>query len=267
MITAPGALTAAVDLHCHILPGLDDGARDLRDAVEMARQAEADGIAAVCATPHIRHDHAVEIAQLADRIAELSSAVRASGCGTRILPGGEVAASALDELSDEDLRAVALGGGDRWILLEPSPGPIDGRLHAAVVALRARGFRALIAHPERHLAPDLATLLRDLVDIGALVQVTGAALTDQTTRPGMLDLARAGVVHVLGSDSHSSRFGRPVALSGALEVLATVDPVGRRLTWVARSAPRAITQGRELSSPFDAHGQPSGRPRTIEADA
>jgi hypothetical protein len=97
--------------------------------------------------------------------------------------------------------------------------------------------------------------------------VTGAALTDQTTRPGMLDLARAGVVHVLGSDSHSSRFGRPVALSGALEVLATVDPVGRRLTWVARSAPRAITQGRELSSPFDAHGQPSGRPRTIEADA
>jgi protein-tyrosine phosphatase len=87
MITAPGALTASVDLHCHILPGLDDGARDLRDAVEMARQAEADGIAAVCATPHIRHDHAVEIAHLANRIAELSSAVRASGCGTRILPG------------------------------------------------------------------------------------------------------------------------------------------------------------------------------------
>jgi protein-tyrosine phosphatase len=247
------ALTAAVDLHCHILPGLDDGARDLHDAVDMARQAEADGIAAVCATPHIRHDHVVEIAQLPQRIAELSSAVTAAGCATRILPGGEVAATALDELCNDDLRAVSLGGSGRWILLEPSPGPIDGRLHTAVTALQTRGFRALIAHPERHLAPDLATRLSDLVKLDALVQVTGAALTDETTRSGMLDLARLGVIHVLGSDSHSSRFGRPVALSGALEVLQAVEPVSRHLTWLARSAPHAIVQGRDLSAPFDTH--------------
>jgi protein-tyrosine phosphatase len=247
-MTAP--LTAAVDLHCHILPGLDDGARDLHDAVQMARQAEADGIAAVCATPHIRHDHVVEIAQLPHRVAELSSAVTTAGCGTRILPGGEVAATALDELCNDDLRAVTLGGSGRWILLEPSPGPIDGRLYTAVAALHARGFRALIAHPERHLAPDLATLLAGLVDLGALVQVTGAALTDETTRTGMLDLVRAGVIHVLGSDSHSSRFGRPVALSGALKVLRGVDPVSRHLRWLARSAPQAIVQGGDLSSPF-----------------
>jgi protein-tyrosine phosphatase len=247
-MTAP--LTAAVDLHCHILPGLDDGARDLHDAVQMARQAEADGIAAVCATPHIRHDHAVEIAQLPHLVAELSSAVTAAGCGTRILPGGEVAATALDELCNDDLRAVTLGGSGRWILLEPSPGPIDGRLQTAVTALHARGFRALIAHPERHLAPDLATRLAGVVDLGALVQVTGAALTDETTQTGMLDLVRAGVIHVLGSDSHSSRFGRPVALSGALKVLRGVDPVSTHLTWLARSAPRAIVQGRDVSSPF-----------------
>jgi protein-tyrosine phosphatase len=244
------ALTAAVDLHCHILPGLDDGARDLHDAVEMARQAEADGIAAVCATPHIRHDHAVAIAELPERLAELSAAVRAGGCHTRVLAGGEVAVTALDDLLDEDLRAVALGGSARWILLEPSPGPIDGRLQTAVTALSTRGFRALIAHPERHLAPDLAERLAGLVDLGALVQVTGAALTDEATQPGMLDLARAGVIHVLGSDAHSSRFGRPVALSGALKVLLAVAPVGRHLTWLARSAPQAIVQGRELSSPF-----------------
>jgi hypothetical protein len=66
----------------------------------------------------------------------------------------------------------------------------------------------------------------------------------------MLDLARAGVIHVLGSDAHSSRFGRAVALSGALEVLQAVEPVSRHLTWLARSAPHAIVQGRELSSPF-----------------
>jgi protein-tyrosine phosphatase len=256
------SLTAAVDLHCHILPGLDDGARDLDDAVEMARQAEADGIAAVCATPHIRHDHTVEIAHLRDRIAELSSAVSARGCATQILPGGEVAASALDDLSDGDLRTVTLGGSGRWILLEPSPGPLDGRLRDAVAQLRRRGFRALIAHPERHLAPDLATLLGDLVESDALVQVTGAALTDQSTRAGMLDLARVGVIHVLGSDSHSSRFGRPVALSDALKVLGSVDPVAGHLSWVARRAPRAIVQGRDVRAPF---GATASRPSSVAA--
>lgn len=244
------AVSVAVDLHCHLLPGLDDGARDLDDAVEMAKQAEGDGIAVVCATPHIRHDHAVAIGELRERVAELSAAVRAAGCRTRILPGGEVAVAALDDLAVDDLRAVALGGAARWILLEPSPGPIDGRLETAVIALRTRGFRALIAHPERHLAPDLAPRLADLVDLGALVQVTGAALTDQTTRPGMLELVGAGLVHVLGSDAHSSRAGRPVALSGALEVLSGVDPARGHLHWIAHTAPRAIVGGRELRAPF-----------------
>ena len=58
-----------LDLHCHILPGLDDGARDLDDALGMAGQARTDGITAVCATPHIRHDHDVRITELRDRVA------------------------------------------------------------------------------------------------------------------------------------------------------------------------------------------------------
>ena len=243
-------VSVAVDLHCHLLAGVDDGARDLDDAVEMACQAQADGIAAVCATPHIRHDHDVAIEELPARLAELSAAVRVAGCSTRILPGGEVAATVLDELDDRDLSAVALGGSARWILLEPAPGPLDTRLQTAVLSLRTRGFRALIAHPERHLAPDVAERLSALVGLGALVQVTGAALTDEITRPGMLDLARAGVIHVLGSDAHSPRAGRPMALSGAIEVLRTVEPVRRHLTWLVDTAPRAIVAGRHLRSPY-----------------
>lgn len=69
-------LTAAVDLHCHVLPDVDDGARDLEDAIALARQAEADGIAAICATPHIRHDHDVRIVELPARLAKLVAGVR-----------------------------------------------------------------------------------------------------------------------------------------------------------------------------------------------
>lgn len=245
----PGAV-GPVDLHCHILPGIDDGARDLDDAVAMARQAQADGIAAICATPHIRHDHDVRISALPGRITELRAAVNDAGCAIEILPGGEVAATVLDRIDDSELAAVALGGSGKWVLLEPAPGPLDDHLEAAVETLGDRGFRALIAHPERHLAPDLIPRLRTLVERGALVQATAAFLVYGATRPGMLALARAGLLHVLGSDSHSSRAGRPVALAPALEILGTIEPVSTHLEWIARTAPQAIVRGDEIKPPF-----------------
>jgi protein-tyrosine phosphatase len=240
----------AVDLHCHVLPGLDDGARDLEDAVAMARQAEGDGIEAICATPHIRHDHEVRVQELPVRLAELSLAVREAGCRTDVLPGSEVAVTALPGLPDGELVALSLGGTGLWILLEPAPGPLDDAFAKAVDHLHDRGFRALVAHPERHLATDLIERLRRLVGRGALVQATAASITDPHAGPGMLALARAGIIHVLGSDAHSSRAGRPVALSGALDVLGTVDPTAAHLEWIARVAPRAIVAGHDLSSPF-----------------
>jgi tyrosine-protein phosphatase YwqE len=216
----------------------------------MARQAEADGIEAICATPHIRHDHDVRIAELRGRCSELSAAVREAGCRTRILPGGEVAASALPGLDDDELAAVSLGGSRRWILLEPSPGPLDHRFDTAVGALQARGMRALIAHPERHLAPDLVERLRRLTAEGSLIQATAAFFTDEPSREGMLTLARAGVLHILASDAHSSRAGRPVAIAAALDQLRAVHPVAAHLDWMARDAPEAIVRGRDLTPPF-----------------
>lgn len=116
--------------------------------------------------------------------------------------------------------------------------------------LHSRGYRALIAHPERHAAADLIERLAGLIARGALVQATAAFFQDTHSREGMLRLARAGVVHVLASDSHSSRAGRPVAISPALRELRTVEPVSGQLDWVAGTAPAAIAGGGELTSPF-----------------
>jgi len=240
----------AVDLHCHILPALDDGAADLADAVAMARQAEDDGIALICATPHIRDDHLVPIRELAGRVAELNERLDGAGATTRVLPGGEVSADVVGRLSDDELTAVSLGGAGRWILLEPSPGPIDDRLIAAHEALIARGRGAVIAHPERHLGPDLIDRLSALIARGALVQATADSFTAIESRSGMLSLARAGVVHVLGTDAHSARHGRPVTASGALAALASVSLTADHLEWIARTAPWAIVHGRPLTPPF-----------------
>ena len=70
----------------------------------------------------------------------------------------------------------------------------------------------------------------------------------------MLELARAGVIHVLASDAHSSRLGRPLALSAALAVLSEVEPAATHLDWIAFEAPAAIVRGEALSPPFAPSG-------------
>jgi tyrosine-protein phosphatase YwqE len=184
------------------------------DAIAMARQAEADGIEVICATPHIRHDHDVRIGELEGRVAELQAALDGAGIPVRIERGGEVAEPILDSLDDNELRTVALG--DRWVLLEPRAGPLGDALIEGIVKLRDRGFRALVAHPERHAAGDIEERLREATDAGALVQATAAALAagDDGTS-WLIRLAHDGLIHVIGSDAHTTHWGRPVALSAA----------------------------------------------------
>ena len=233
-----------IDLHCHILPGVDDGALDVADSLAMAVQARDDGIEAICATPHIRHDHDVRIPELPKRVAALQKALDQGGVRVRILPGGEVAETALDGLLDEELRAVSLGGGGRWILLEPRPGPLSRSLVGSVRALAGRGFRALIAHPERHLGDDATLWLTSAVRAGALVQATAAHVVPE--------FAAQGLIHVLGSDAHSSHGGRPVHLSAGLAELAGLERVAPHIDWIARVAPAAIVGGDDVQSPYAA---------------
>jgi protein-tyrosine phosphatase len=239
-----------IDLHCHLLPGLDDGALDLADAIGMARQAEVAGISEICATPHIRHDHDVRIYELTDRVALVDDAVAAAGVGVRVRTGGEVAETIVAHLTDDELHAVTLGGGGRWVLLEPAPGPLGDGLDDAVHRLADRGFGAVVAHPERHLGPDMVPRLVRLVRAGALVQVTAATLAEHPASIGMRLLAEAGVVHVLASDAHSSRAGRPVDLRAGVEVLARIEAVRPHLHWMLRIAPAAIVAGDEVAPPF-----------------
>jgi protein-tyrosine phosphatase len=241
-----------IDLHCHILPGVDDGALDIRDSAGMARQAEADGIELVCATPHIRHDHDVRIEELAERVGAVNRCLREEGVAVEVLPGGEVAESAARGLGDEDLQRVALGGG-RWILLEPVPGPLGEGLHRCIEHLAERGYRTLIAHPERHISEDMFERIGRLVGAGALVQATADFFLRERMATGMVALAEAGLVHVLSSDAHSSHGGRPVKLSAAFEILREIPALADHIEWIAESAPRAIVSGEDgLEPPFAA---------------
>jgi protein-tyrosine phosphatase len=239
-----------IDLHSHILPALDDGAVDLGDSVAMARQAEADGIEIVCATPHIRSDHDVQVDQLENRIEAVNAELQREGIPVRVAPGGEIADEALHAVPDEQLRTVSLGRTGVWLLIEPRPGPITGDLIDTVDRLTERSFRCVIAHPERHAGADFRERLEALVERGALIQVTAALIADGPASPVLIELAGHGLVHLLGSDAHSARAGRPVKLSHGLARLAEVQCVAPHLDWVARDGPRAILAGERVAPPF-----------------
>jgi protein-tyrosine phosphatase len=239
-----------IDLHCHILPGVDDGALDVRDSAGLARQAAADGIEAICATPHIRHDHDVRIEEVEGRVESLNRHLRDEGIPVEVLPGGEVAETAVDGLGEEELDRVALGAG-RWILLEPAPGPLGDSLLRRVEDLAERGHRALIAHPERHLSADMFERMAALVEAGALIQATADFFLREQMAKGMLAMAEAGLVHVLSSDAHSSHGGRPAKLSAAFERLAAVELLRPHLEWMRDEAPCAIVEGGDVERPFD----------------
>ncbi len=116
--------------------------------------------------------------------------------------------------------------------------------------LREAGFRALVAHPERHLSPDLPERIGRLIEAGALVQATAAFLAEGPTREGMLALARRGLIHVLSSDAHSSHGGRPLTISAGLRALHEVEPLRQHLGWIAAEAPAAILRGDDLEPPY-----------------
>jgi protein-tyrosine phosphatase len=240
-----------IDVHCHLLPALDDGPRDISDTVEMARQAAADGIDVIVATPHIRADHDVEIAELEGLVAIANGALDREGLPVRIAQGGEIAAERLESLTANELRQVSLGMGGSWLLVEPRPGPLDDHLVELVKRLHHRRFHVLVAHPERHAGADFLERVRQLVAMGALMQATADHIADGPASPTLVRMAEDGLVHAVASDSHSPTIGRPVMISHAVERLAEIDALRPHIDWITTHGPAAMLRGEDVRPPFE----------------
>jgi tyrosine-protein phosphatase YwqE len=216
----------------------------------MAQEAESDGIATVCATPHIHPAHPISIQELPHRVQAVNDELERRGIATRIATGGEVAELQLPHLDDDALTAVSLGGGGLYLLVEPKPGPLSDSLVKVVEELERRSFRSIIAHPERHAAGDFYDRLSALVERGALIQATAALVAEGPASPTLLEMAGHGLIHLLGSDAHSSHAGRSLRLSPGLARLAEVERLASHLDWIAIAGPAAIIEGEPAVPPF-----------------
>jgi protein-tyrosine phosphatase len=227
-----------IDLHSHILPALDDGARDLAGAVAIARTAAADGVRAIAATPHVREDYPTAPNEMRAALGQVKDAVAADGIEIEVLPGGEIALPEAATLAPEELRAFGLGGNPDVVLVETPYWGWPLAFGDVVMRLRGLGITPVLAHPERNTeVHNEPTLLAPLVAAGALVQVTAASLDGRLGRRARTCATRLlelELAHLLASDAHAPDL-RAAGLSQARN--SAGDELGR---WLTEDVPAAI---------------------------
>jgi protein-tyrosine phosphatase len=234
-----------IDLHTHILPGIDDGARTLEDALAMARIFVAEGVTVVAATPHVRDDFPTSANVMLHSVAALRRVLDEEEIPLTLLPGAEVAVDWLVRLDDDELRRLSLAGSGRYVLVEtPYRGwPVE--LLERLLRLRAAGFTPVLAHPERNpVVQATPSLLAPLVGGGMLVQVTAASLDGRlgtASRNTGHRLVAAGLAHMVASDAHGSR----VREAGMLSAVGAIrdDALSK---WLVSDVPNAIARGAGL---------------------
>jgi protein-tyrosine phosphatase len=248
-----------IDLHCHILPGLDDGPVNFDFSVAMARSAAAADIQVMVATPHIRADYEVDPEGLADLVARLNEAVEAEGIQLLVLAGGEVSLQKAAELDDDTLRTVALGESD-YVLIESPYRSSDIDIEGILRDVQGRGFKPLLAHPERcpifQHDPDR---LKRLVNSGVLCSITAASMAGgfgTTVRRFTLELFHDGLVHDVASDAHDHLHRPPDLLTGFDSAEAEIPGISEQASWFTVTSPVAILAGRSLPPRPDAPPRP-----------
>jgi protein-tyrosine phosphatase len=240
-----------IDLHCHILHGLDDGAKSLDEAVEMARMAEKDGITTIVATPHLFRGEFTpkDLGIIAKKIEELRYVLDKNNIGMEIFKGAEVhiAHSLMDKIRKKRDHLVV--NGSSFMFLEFPAGHVFSGVKELLFELMTEGLRPIIAHPERNYVfmrtPDL---LYELVQMGALSQANSGSfngLYGRRVQEAAFKFLELRFIHFMGSDAHNPRLPH-LWFSDAVKAIE--ERIGRNAaSALVNDNPHAVLNDNELS--------------------
>ena len=216
-----------IDLHSHILPGVDDGAPNLETSLEMARMAVADGIEVMACTPHFMpglYDNSA--ADIRSRVETLNQHLIAEDIDLALVVGGDahIRPDFIDCMRDGRILSLH---DTRYVLFEPSHVTMPPRLDDLLFNVLMAGFVPILTHPERfRWIEGNYPVFQKLVEAGVWMQVTAGSLTGRFgKRPhywGQKMLAE-GLIHLIATDAHNTT-SRPPLMSGAFDV--AVQEVG-----------------------------------------
>jgi len=205
---------SALDIHCHLLPGIDDGSTDWETTLGMAQIAVADGTRLIIVTPHQLGNFAQNLGDdIRARTVQLQQVLDQHGIALKVLPGGDVR---IEDGMLEGLvsgKVMSLGDLRRHVLLE-LPHELYFPMEGVLASLQRQGMTGILSHPERNRGllrePNL---LPGLVDEGCLMQVTAGSLmgtfgeNSQQLAEWMLS---EGLVHFIATDAHGTKSRRPL---------------------------------------------------------
>lgn len=242
-----------VDLHTHLLPGIDDGPPDVEGSVALARAAAEQGTRILGATPHLRGDFPDSRAgELAGRCREVRAALVDAGIDILVVQGAEAGLTWAVHAGDDELAAASYAGLGTDLLVETPYTGLSDTFEELLFAVARRGYRLVLAHPENNPSFQRSPRrLYALAERGVLLQVTARSLLRgdrRGSRALAAALVRDGVAHVLASDAHSAGPKRPPELAAG--AAAAAELVGApRARWMVDGAPAAILVGQPLPEP------------------
>jgi protein-tyrosine phosphatase len=221
-----------VDLHLHLLPGVDDGARNVRESLDHAARMVKAGVREALVTPHVGHPtFPLDVAAIPAHTAALQAALDREGIDLRLHAGGEIHPDVAASLGAAELRTLAQGPpGARWVLLEVPFAGVDEGFLAGCRAIRRHGIGLVIAHPERAagLLDGGLRALRDELRAGAVLQVNVCSLLGRHGAEAKLAaerLIRGKLAYVLASDGHPGTRTHTLAEGLAPAVTAGASPI------------------------------------------
>ncbi|MEH7336777.1 CpsB/CapC family capsule biosynthesis tyrosine phosphatase [Neobacillus drentensis] len=211
-----------IDIHCHILPGVDDGAKSLAESIEMAKHAVEDGIKTIIATPHHKNSkYENPKTQIIDKVNDLNKALVKEGIDLKILHGQEtrIYGEILEDLEIGDILTLV---ESKYLFIELPSGHVPRYTERLFFDIQMKGLIPIIVHPERNQElierPDV---LYNLVEKGALSQVTASSLSGyfgKKIKNFSHQLIEANLTHFIASDAHNVQ-NRSFKMSEAFNIV------------------------------------------------
>jgi protein-tyrosine phosphatase len=236
-----------IDIHCHILPAVDDGAASLEESLAMARLAVEDGIEALLATPHTLNGISRNtVSDILSGISGLEDALSAANIPLKIYPGAEAHLVNDMHLKTRNGEICTLNNNGRYVLIELPSHSVPAGIKQEIFDLKLSGITPIIAHPERNAViqknPDI---LGELIHMGALAQLTAmSVLGDFGPETGKTakEFLESRLAQLIASDAHSART-RPPQLGDALEETARILGSISEAEAMVSERPAAIVAG------------------------
>jgi len=241
-----------IDLHCHILPGIDDGPKTLDESLEMARIFEQAGYSHVVATPHAVPGTTwmPKPEDIRYQLTELNHAIVNNGIKLKVLPGMEIALDPQIPVLITNNRVQTLAGTS-YVLIEPPFQRLPLGWEHAIFDVLSRGIKVLLAHPERcSQLSSKPQLCDELIESGVYFQVNWDSFLGhhgRKTQKMAIYLSTRGYIHCLATDSHDARS------RNAIQVRRTADSIEeligpRNLHLISRENPVRVLRNETLKS-------------------